>query len=70
MPHEVWARLHDLALCFESEFPTRHRLRGLVKQLREERRDNQEAILQEVEYLCLSLSDLLSLAQEMAQRQN
>lgn len=68
MPHEVWATIQALAIQFESEFPTKHRLRRLSRQLTDEPREDLEKKLQDAEYVCHSLAELLSLAQETVPR--
>lgn len=68
MPHDVWTLVQDLATQFETEFPTKHRLRRLSRQLAEEPQAELEKKLQDAEYVCHSLAELLSLAQETVPR--
>jgi hypothetical protein len=67
MGNEPWISLHRLTVLFERDFPTRGRLRSLVERL-DACPDDEAALLAEMEYTCLCLTELLELLQERKER--
>jgi hypothetical protein len=60
MEDNFWPLLRHLAACIESDLPNKNRVRLFAKQLASEPLRQREAKLQDVEYVRLSLIELLA----------